>query len=89
MPKFRRIPKNADCIRITRDMVVYTERGQVAALPGEWMVNNIGDEQYPISHELFLQLYEPVDEEAEDYLHRVKKWRFVEDENGIISKQEE
>ena len=83
MPKYLRLPKPVEAVRLTRDAIVYTERGQIGADAGDWLITNVADEQYPISHELFLKLYAPIDEEAEKYTERVKGWEF-DDDRGVM-----
>lgn len=67
MPKFRKKPVEVEVIHIHQYMRIETPEGDRDGVPGEWLVTGTREEQYPIKPEVMEDVYEPANEEAEEY----------------------
>jgi len=71
MAHFRKKPVVISAIRLTRPVKVETCEGTMAGNPGDWLITGIKGEQYPCKHDIFMETYEPADDEATRYLDSV------------------
>ena len=84
MTQFR---KRADIIvtaqRLTQHKMIQTPRGEAEGWPGDWEVTlKVPDrlpEQYPVKHEVFIYVYEPVTDEDRAEFEEMCSWEFDDD----------
>ena len=70
MPKFRRKPVVVEAFQTKYKVTISTPEGVIFAQPGAWIITGVKGEQYPCRDDIFRQLYEPVDEDAEKALEK-------------------
>lgn len=68
--KFRKKPVVIDAVRLTRPVTIETLEGNMRGEPGDWLITGVAGEQYACKHDVFMQTYVPVDEEATVYLQK-------------------
>ena len=73
MPKFIHKPTVIEATRLGVEVQITSSRVTGGADPGDWLLTDINGEQYAISHDSFMKLYEPADDDAAEYLDRVRR----------------
>jgi len=73
MPKFRKKPVVIEAVQLKNDIMIKTKEGLMKGNKGGWLITGVENEQYVCDHNIFLKTYEPVDNEATEYLENAKK----------------
>ena len=60
--KFRKKPVIIEAYQTNKKMDIKTLEGTMHADIGDWIITGIKGEQYPCKPDIFIQTYEPIDE---------------------------
>ena len=70
MFNFRKKPVVVKAIRLDKRVAIETLEGVMEGQPGDWLITGVKGEQYPCKNEIFVQTYEPADQEAVGYYEK-------------------
>jgi len=73
MYKFVHHANTVKAYRLTRDMIIKTERGRQNARAGMWHIIGVNGKEYVIDNDTFLSSYRPQDAEAQDYFQQAQE----------------
>jgi len=69
--KFRKKTTIIEAICITQPMIIKGSTGIMRGKPGDWLITSQAGEEYFVTERAFQMNYEPLDENAENYLKEV------------------
>jgi len=62
MTKYRKLPNYVDAIKLTHQITIHTDSGDIVGYPGDWFVDE-DREQYICKDNIFKELYEYYDDD--------------------------